>query len=80
VVSVTLAFVALGWLFFKIAERMYARARSARSQARTCSLSCLSWLHPLKSWSLRQTRGGSTGFTALGYIGYRRAREPRAAL
>src|SRR5262245_12368925 len=28
-------------------------------QARTCSSSCLSWLHPLRSWSLRQTRGGS---------------------
>src|SRR5665647_1108477 len=26
---------------------------------RTCSLSCLSWLHLLKSWSLRQSRGGS---------------------
>src|SRR6266699_3674126 len=25
----------------------------------TCSSSCLSWLHPLRSWSLRQTRGGS---------------------
>ncbi|WP_423915985.1 WGR domain-containing protein [Caballeronia sp.] len=22
-------------------------------------MSCLSWLHPLKSWSLRQTRRGS---------------------
>src|SRR5271165_5708631 len=28
-------------------------------QAKTCSSSCLSWLHPLRSWSLRQTRGGS---------------------
>src|SRR6202795_3604168 len=28
-------------------------------RVKTCSLSCLSWLHPLKSWSLRQTRGGS---------------------
>src|SRR5258705_5993924 len=28
-------------------------------QAKTCSWSCLSWLHPLRSWSLRQTRGGS---------------------
>jgi hypothetical protein len=28
-------------------------------QAKTCSLSCSSWLHLLKSWSLRQTRGGS---------------------
>src|SRR3954453_11501021 len=26
---------------------------------KTCSSSCLSWLHPLRSWSLRQTRGGS---------------------
>src|SRR5260221_5320128 len=33
-------------------------------QAKTCSLSCLSSLHLLKSWSLRQTRGGS-GTTAL---------------
>src|SRR5271154_2322456 len=33
--------------------------RELAPQARTCSLSCLSWLHPLKSWSLRQTRGGS---------------------
>src|SRR5258708_36796042 len=29
-------------------------------QAKTCSWSCLSWLHPLRSWSLRQTRGGSS--------------------
>src|SRR5580693_5517312 len=28
-------------------------------QVKTCSLSCLSSLHLLKSWSLRQTRGGS---------------------
>ena len=28
-------------------------------QAKTCSLSCLSSLHLLRSWSLRQTRGGS---------------------
>ena len=33
--------------------------RGLAPQARTCSLSCLSWLHPLKSWSLRQTRRGS---------------------
>jgi hypothetical protein len=26
---------------------------------KTCSSSCSSWLHPLRSWSLRQTRGGS---------------------
>lgn len=26
---------------------------------KTCSLSCSSWLHLLKSWSLRQSRGGS---------------------
>jgi two-component system, sensor histidine kinase PdtaS len=26
---------------------------------KTCSSSCLSWLHFLKSWSLRQSRGGS---------------------
>src|SRR5450830_331294 len=26
---------------------------------RICSSSCLSWLHLLKSWSLRQSRGGS---------------------
>ena len=30
-------------------------------QAKTCSSSCLSSLHLLKSWSLRQTRGGSRG-------------------
>lgn len=28
-------------------------------QARICSLSCLPLLHPLKSWSLRQSRSGS---------------------
>src|SRR4051812_31057510 len=28
-------------------------------RAKTCSSYCLSWLHPLRSWSLRQTRGGS---------------------
>jgi hypothetical protein len=28
-------------------------------QAKTCSSSCSSWLHLLRSWSLRQTRGGS---------------------
>src|SRR5450631_1838837 len=28
-------------------------------RVKTCSSSCLSWLHPLRSWSLRQTRGGS---------------------
>src|SRR6478672_3538244 len=28
-------------------------------QVRICSSSCLSWLHLLKSWSLRQSRGGS---------------------
>src|SRR6266699_2167486 len=31
----------------------------------TCSSSCLSWLHPLRSWSLRQTRGGSLRHLAL---------------
>src|SRR4029078_3784226 len=30
-------------------------------QERICSSSCLSWLHLLKSWSLRQSRGGSYG-------------------
>lgn len=29
-------------------------------RAKTCSSSCSSWLHPLRSWSLRQTRGGSS--------------------
>src|SRR5882724_513690 len=29
------------------------------SQAKTCCLSACSWLHLLKRWSLRQTRGGS---------------------
>src|SRR4051812_2287715 len=28
-------------------------------RVKTCLSSCLSWLHPLMSWSLRQTRGGS---------------------
>src|SRR4249920_3196488 len=28
-------------------------------QVRICSSSCLSWLHLLKSWSLRQSWGGS---------------------
>src|ERR1700722_17841753 len=28
-------------------------------RVKTCSSSCLSWLHPLRSWSLRQPRGGS---------------------
>src|SRR3954470_6416161 len=35
--------------------------RGNGSQAKTCCLSDCSWLHPLKSWSLRQTRGGSEG-------------------
>jgi hypothetical protein len=34
--------------------------RGLAPQARTYSLSCSSWLHLLKSWSLRQTRGGSS--------------------
>ena len=29
---------------------------------KTCSSSCLSWLHLLRSWSLRQTRGGSDAY------------------
>src|SRR4030095_13563535 len=33
--------------------------RGPGPQPKTCSSSCLSWLHPLRSWSLRQTRGGS---------------------
>src|SRR4051812_28553249 len=33
--------------------------RGNGSQAKTCCLSDCSWLHPLKSWSLRQIRGGS---------------------
>src|ERR1700720_2772477 len=28
-------------------------------RVKICSSSCLSWLHFLKSWSLRQSRGGS---------------------
>src|SRR6267142_2662680 len=32
-------------------------------QVRICSSSCLSWLHLLKSWSLRQSRGGSPSRT-----------------
>jgi len=34
------------------------RARTPRAQ--TCSSSCSSWLHLLRSWSLRQAWGGST--------------------
>ena len=37
-----------------------AAPRGRGLQAKTCSLSCLSSLHLLKSWSLRQTRGGSS--------------------
>ena len=33
--------------------------RGRGPQAKTCSSSCLSWLHLLRSWSLRQTRRGS---------------------
>src|ERR1019366_8861644 len=36
---------------------------------RTCSLSCLSWLHLLKSWSLRQSRGGSNRLRNILHIG-----------
>ena|SRR5450631_2723 len=35
-----------------------ARARTS-DENKTCSSSCLSWLHLLKSWSLRQSRDGS---------------------
>src|SRR5271155_5183109 len=48
--------------------------RELAPQARTCSLSCLSWLHPLKSWSLRQTRGGS-GRPTLSYSLVRQASD-----
>ena len=33
--------------------------RGLAPRARTCSSSCLSWLHLLRSWSLRSTRRGS---------------------
>src|SRR5436190_10819299 len=36
-----------------------AAQRANGSQAKTCCLSACSWLHLLKSWSLRSTRGGS---------------------
>src|SRR5689334_17681565 len=36
-----------------------AAPRGNEPQAKICCLSDCSWLHPLKSWSLRQTRGGS---------------------
>src|SRR3954470_21894978 len=36
-----------------------AAPRGNGPQARTCCLSACSWLHLLKSWSLRQTRSGS---------------------
>src|SRR6476661_6991412 len=36
-----------------------AAPRGNGPRARTCCLSACSWLHLLKSWSLRQTRSGS---------------------
>src|SRR6266702_1579018 len=39
-------------------------------RVKTCSSSCLSWLHPLRSWSLRQTRGGSNLKVASGNHSY----------
>src|ERR1700691_3569805 len=33
-------------------------------RVKICSSSCLSWLHPLRSWSLRQTRRGSVASCA----------------
>src|SRR4029079_836532 len=38
-------------------------------QERICSSSCLSWLHLLKSWSLRQSRGGSVGLERFPLLG-----------
>src|ERR1035437_7790375 len=37
-------------------------------RVKTCSSSCLSWLHPLRSWSLRQTRGGSVRLMPPAYV------------
>src|SRR5262245_23422227 len=42
--------------------------RGPGPQAKTCSSSCLSWLHPLRSWSLRQTRGGSVAVAVVGIL------------
>ena len=39
--------------------RVPVAPRGNGPQARTCCLSACSWLHLLKSWSLRQTRSGS---------------------
>src|ERR1700675_2228637 len=51
-------------------------------RVKTCSSSCLSWLHPLRSWSLRQTRGGSVagwGLHPLESAAFPR-RTPKAAV
>src|SRR5215204_3582756 len=44
---------------------------------RTCLSFCSSWLHLLKSWSLRSTRGGSQGLERLGWVENRNIRIER---
>src|SRR6476660_914349 len=44
-------------------------------RVKICSWSCLSWLHPLRSWSLRQTRGGSVA--SVGCLFLRRVAVPQ---
>jgi len=41
-------------------ERQPCKPRARGPQGKTCSSSCSSWLHSLRSWSLRQTRRGSS--------------------
>jgi hypothetical protein len=51
----------------RLPARAHAQHLSHRSGAhlrRICSWSCSSWLRLLKSWSLRQTRGGSDSYLA----------------
>src|SRR5205807_7852949 len=42
-----------------VRDRGPTAPRGNAPQAKPCCLSACSWLHLLKSWSLRQTRGGS---------------------
>src|SRR5207302_10584515 len=47
-----------------VRDRGPTAPRGNAPQAKTCCLSACSWLHLLKSWSLRQTRGGSPDATS----------------
>src|SRR3954465_16061125 len=51
--------------------------RGNGSQAKTCCLSDCSWLHPLKSWSLRQTRGGSISIPAECFCEFKKGPDNR---